>query len=216
MADPATEMVDLGRERLLWAALDQLESEGRGSMSTAALAALADLDEGDFLATFGDVDACLADAYALLTERVGAAVQAGCTAYREGDRGAERDFAAGVRGGVEALLGELTERPRMAHTLTVTYPALGVAEQRRYLEFLTDLSRLLRLRWEADGVDTELPGEVEMLAIGSGEAIVTDEIRAGRGGELAAMAPEILFSILVPYIGAGHARLEMERARTGQ
>ncbi|HTT95502.1 MAG TPA: hypothetical protein VMF55_12580 [Solirubrobacterales bacterium] len=208
-----TEMVDLDRERLLEAALTQLGERGRGAMSVSGLAAAADASVEEFSTAYPDLDSCLADAYELLTRRLFAAIQAGCAADDELPTASERSWAARVRRGLEALLGGLVDDLGAARTLTITYPSLGPVEQARYQGFVEAIAALMREQWKADGGAGDLPDEVEMLAVGAAEAIVVEEIRAGRGGELRRMAPEILFSVLVPYLGAAAATEEMERAR---
>jgi hypothetical protein len=63
----------------------------------------------------------------------------------------------------------------------------------------------------------ELPGEVEVLAVGAVEAIVMERIQAGETASLPELGPEILFSLLVPFVGPGTANeaMEAERARPG-
>jgi hypothetical protein len=52
-----------------------------------------------------------------------------------------------------------------------------------------------------------------MLAVGAAEAIVFEEIEAGRAAQLPALAPAILFSVLVPFLGPEAASAEMQKAR---
>ena len=51
-----------------------------------------------------------------------------------------------------------------------------------------------------------------MLAVGAAEAIVFEEIEAGRAARLPALGPAILFSILVPFLGPDGASAEMKTA----
>ncbi|MGN6557065.1 MAG: hypothetical protein ACTHLH_03535, partial [Solirubrobacterales bacterium] len=61
-------------------------------------------------------------------------------------------------------------------------------------------------------MDEELPSEVELLAVGAAESIIFGEVEAGRAERLPAMMPEILFSVLVPFIGPGRAADAMRSA----
>jgi AcrR family transcriptional regulator len=209
---PSTEMEPLVRERLLEAALTQLAREGREAMSTEALLAAAEVSEADFAADYRDLDACLDDAYERLTIQLDAAVQVGCSTGGGLPVRREIPWPERVRGGLEALLAELADRPEVAATLTGGYPALGPARQARYQGFLERLVAALRVRRETAGVDGDLPGEVDSLAIGAAEAIVFEEIAQGRTRELPAMVPSILFSLLVPFLGPAGAAEEMQRA----
>jgi hypothetical protein len=51
-----------------------------------------------------------------------------------------------------------------------------------------------------------------LLALGAAEAIVLEEVEAGRTEGLPALAPAILFSRLVPFLGPEEAAAEMRRA----
>jgi AcrR family transcriptional regulator len=209
---PRTEMEPLVRERLQEAALTQLGREGREGMSTEALLVAAGVSEADFAGAYADLDACLDDAYERLTMQLDVAVQVGCATGGGLPMDAEIFWPERVRGGLEALLAELAARPELASTLTRRYPALGPARQARYQRFVESFVSALRVRRAVGGVDGGLPGEVDSLAVGAAEAIVFEEIAAGRTVELPGMMPSILFSLLVPYLGAAGAAEEMRKA----
>ncbi len=181
-------------------------------MSVAALLGAADVTEADFAAEYADLDACLADAYERLTARLDAAVRAGCSIGVNWLVAAEIEWPVRVRGGLEALLAELADNPKLARALTRAYPALGPAQQARYQAFVESFAPQFRAGRELAGVEAELPDEVEMLAVGAAEAIVFEEIAAGRTEQLPTMGSSILFSILVPFLGPG-AAAEAERAQ---
>jgi hypothetical protein len=106
----------------------------------------------------------------------------------------------------------------MAEALARSFPSIGPAAQRRYQAFVEGLAPLLAEGRQAPGVACELPGEVEMLAVGAAEAIVFEAIQDGRTVGLAALTPEVLFSLLVPFLGARAAgeAMEAERARVAE
>jgi hypothetical protein len=206
-------MEPLAHERLLEAALVVLDEKGRDGMTVEGLLEAAAVSADEFAAAYESLDACLADAYGGLLARLDAAVRGGCETPGGIVRGDEHAWSLRVRGGLEALLAELADHPTLARSLTSSYPALGPAEQMRYQRFLEGLARHLRAGWEASGLGAELPGEVEILAVGGAEAVLVDEIRAGRARDVTALGPEILFTLLVPFVGATHAKEELERAR---
>jgi AcrR family transcriptional regulator len=201
------------RERLLEVVLARLGEEGRDAMGLAGVLARAGVAEAEFRAEYTDLDACLADAYEWLTIQLDGAVGIGCATGGGQLVDREAGWQARVRGGLGALLVELAADPGMARVLTATYPSLGPAERMHYEAFVASFAARLRLCREVAGEDRGLPAEVDMLAVGAAEAIVVEEIGTGRAAGLVAMGPEILFSVLVPLIGAGAAVEEMERAR---
>jgi hypothetical protein len=193
------------RERLLDAMLEEMVEKGPdGAEIEAALRRVA-LDGGEWLAEFLDKDSCLFAAYAQLTERLARKTAEG---YALG-----HEWPQQVRRGLESLLEELAGAPAVARLLIRTFPAIGPAARARYQEFVESFALLLRGGRELSEMGAELPAEVELLAIGAAEAIVFEEIEAGRTAQLPVLAPAILFSLLVPFLGPETASAEMERAR---
>jgi hypothetical protein len=143
-------------------------------------------------------------AFEQLTERLMEAVMRACG---EGGEWPQR-----VRRGLDALLQELAGRPTVARELTRSFRAIGPEAQVRYDVFVHGLSALLGEGRELSGMAAELPSEVEMLALGAAEAIVLEEIEAGRAAQLPTLGPEILFSVLVPFLGPEGAAAEMDDA----
>jgi AcrR family transcriptional regulator len=200
------------RQRLLENALLELEQRGRDGMAVERLLARADVDEDDFSAVFGDLDRCLDDAYEELTGRLEWAVRERC--HRVGGRpeAPRHDWPSRVRAGLEALLSSLAAQPRLAVALTTAYPSLGSAQQARYYRFVARFEPLLAAGRRFVGADVHLPENVETLAVGATEAIVFDQIQAGKARELEQLGPSILFSVLVPFLGPEGAGAEMARA----
>lgn len=213
MAITRTEMGSTARERLLDAALAALGEDGREALDATRLAARAGVAEDELAAEFADLDACLDAAYEQFVDRLDEAVRNGCRRGRAGaDAGPTEDWSAGVRGGLEALLAELAARPARAVALVRAYPVLGAPRRRCYEAFLAGFPPLLAEgRQLAAASGAALPDEVELLAVGAAEAIVFEAVESGRAGALAEMAPAILFSLLVPFIGADAAAAEMEK-----
>src|SRR5262249_62315205 len=57
----------------------------------------------------------------------------------------------------------------------------------------------------------ELPADTARFAIGGAASMIFDEIRAGRGPELTRILPDLVFAVLMPYIGPEAAEDEMRR-----
>ena len=70
-----------------------------------------------------------------------------------------------------------------------TFPAIGPAARARYQDFVEGFAPLLRGGREFAEAGEELPDEVVMLAVGAAEAIVFEEIEAGRAAQLPALGP---------------------------
>lgn len=193
------------RTRLLEAMLEELTEKGYREVEVAAAAQRARLDGEEWSSMFPDKDACLVAAFDELTGQLREAICAGCLTGS--------DWPGRVAGGLRVLLAQLSSRAAMAEALARTFPSIGPEAQARYQAFVESLAPLLAEGREFSGMAAELPSTVELLAVGAGEAIVFEQIQAGRTAALAALGPEILFSVLVPFLGTARAAAEMEKAR---
>jgi AcrR family transcriptional regulator len=205
--EPAT------RERLLETVLVELGGRGRQQIDPGQALAAAGVSRADFEAEYGGLEACLNEAYEQLTRRLDGAVRAGCGLGAAASGEAAGDWPGRVRRGLEALLAELAAEPGLARALVRGFPSLGPREQARYQAFVESFGPMLAEGRGCAETAEELPREVEALAVGGAEAIVFEEIEAGRADQLPAMTPSILFSILVPFLGPERAAEEMEKAR---
>lgn len=202
---PKTEMQPAARERLLESMLSELAERGYGAMEVADVLTLSGVAKADFEAEFADKDACLFAAYQHLTERLTQKASESCA------RG--EDWPARVRGGLEGLLKELARDPGLARVAVRVFPEINPAARARYQDFVAAFGPLLREGRGLANTAAELPEEVEMLAVGAAEAIVFEEVEAGRAALLPALSPAILFSVLVPFLGPETASAEMVKAQ---
>jgi hypothetical protein len=193
------------RVRLLEAMLEELVEKGYSEVEIPNAVQRAHLHGEQWSALYVDKDACLVAAFEQLTEQLRGAICEGCASGG--------DWPERVAGGLRMLLLRLAARAAMAEALARSFPAIGPAAQARYQAFVESLAPLLAEGREFSGIAEQLPEEVELLAVGAAEAIVFDQIQAGRTTGLVAMGPEILFSMLVPFIGAAPAAKAMEDER---
>ena len=197
------------RTRLLEAMLEELVEKGYPAVEVEAAVARAHLVGARWAAEFPDKDSCLVAAFEELTDQLREAIVEGCMSGG--------DWPSRVASGLRALLVRLAERAALAEALARSFPAIGPTAQRRYQAFVESLGPLLRDGREATGApDCELPEEIELLAVGAAEAIVFEQIQLGETAGLGALVPEVLFSVLVPFLGAPAASEAMaaERARS--
>lgn len=192
------------RDMLLRAMLQELVGKGYREASVDRARQAAGVSAADFEAEFDGKDECLFAAYDQLTETVVARASADC------DR--NDPWPARVRVGLESLLEAVAAYPEMAKAMARSFPGIRPAAYERYVDLLSRFVPLMREGREYSGVDEELPGEVELLAVGAAEAIIFGEVDAGRAERLPQMMPEILFSILVPFMGPDRAVDEMRTA----
>ena len=192
------------RERLLDAMLEEMVESGPEGAEVEAALRRAGLQDEEWLAEFLDKERCLLAAYEQLTERLARKTGEGCALGE--------DWPQQVRRGLEYLLEELASAPAVATLLIRAFPAISPAARARYQEFVESFAPLLSGGRELSGMGAELPAEVELFAVGAAEAIVFEEIEAGRAAQLPTLTPAILFSVLVPFLGPEGASAEMQKA----
>jgi AcrR family transcriptional regulator len=192
------------RDALLWAMLDELAHRGYEEASVERASEAAGIAAREFEMEFRDKDECLFAAYDRLTDLMVEKASVGC------DRG--EPWPERIRSGLERLLEEVAAEPRMAEVLTRGFPGIRPSAYQRYVALLGRFVPFMHEGRDYSEVDEELPGEVELLAVGAAEAIIFGEVDAGRAERLPKMMPEILFSVLVPFMGPDRAADEMRSA----
>ncbi len=192
------------REKLLWAMMAELAEKGYKDTSVEGPLATAGISPAEFEAEFADKDACLFAAYDHLTELALSRATSDCES--------EREWPERLRDGLKNLLETIAAEPGMAKAMTRSFPGIRPSTYERYVELLSRFLPYMEEGRNYSGVDEELPGEVELLAVGAAEAIIFSEVDAGRAERLPAMMPEILFSVLVPFMGPDRAADEMRSA----
>ena len=192
------------RESLFWALMAELAEKGYAETMVEGPLRKAGISAAEFEAEFGDKDGGLFAAYGFLTELTLQTATEGC------DPGLE--WPERIRVGLRDLLEAIAAEPKLARAMTRSFPGIRPTAYRRYVELLERFVPFVREGREYSGVEDELPGEVELLAVGAAEAIIFGEVDAGRASRLPKMMPEILFSVLVPFMGPDRAADEMKNA----
>lgn len=192
------------REALFQAMLEELVQRGYREMSVARAREETGVSTEEFEAEFGDKDECLFATYDWLTEQVLERAGAGCEG---GEPWPDR-----VRSGLVTLLDEFAARPDVAKAVMRAFPGIRPSAYERYVALLSRFVPLMREGREYSESNDELPTEVELLAVGAAEAIIFTEVEAGRTQSLPRLMPEILFSVLVPFLGPDRAADEMRLA----
>jgi AcrR family transcriptional regulator len=191
-------------ERILWSMVRAIAEKGYEAVTIADVVERASVSRSKFYELFDNKEECLFAAY----ERINEILVALVSKAFEG----EAPWPTKVRRSLEAVLQAYAIEPEIARMATVEVPAAGPEAQRRYREAaMRFLPFFAEGRKYAKG-GADLPADLELMSLGGAEAIVFDEVVAGRGATLPSMLPEILFAILVPYVGPEAAAAEMRRA----
>ena len=194
------------RQLILEAMVRVVGRKGYKATSVADVIEEANVSRTTFYKHFEDKHECFLAAYDLVVERVLDAVVANCDA--------EQPWLERMRVGLTTVVELFALDPELARTAIVEVAAAGAdARQRhwnavaRFTEFLADGEQLAG--------DRELPDNIALMAAGAVSGLIFDELLTGRAERLPELLPDLLFAMLVPYIGPSAATAEMRRAAAG-
>jgi AcrR family transcriptional regulator len=159
---------------------------------------------------FSDRETCFLEAYDAVIDVLVAHVS---TAFEStvGQPWPDRIAAA-----LRALVDLLATEHDIARMAMVEVTAVGEDARIRYRAALGRFTYFLEEGRTVSPQAEELPADTARFAIGGATSMIFDEVRAGRGPELRRLLPDLLFAVLMPYIGPEAAEDEMRRvAREG-
>jgi AcrR family transcriptional regulator len=191
-------------ERLLWSMVRVIAEKGYDGVTVGEVVARAGVSRTTFYDEFADKDECLFAAYDRVIDEL--------VAYVADAFSSERDWPERITDALDALLRALAAEPDVAQMAAVEVPAAGPQAHQRYRDALERFLPFLEEGKEFSGRSGELPPEVELMAVGGAEVIIFDEVVGGRVANLPAMLPELVFAVLVPFIGPEDAAAAMHSA----
>jgi len=159
---------------------------------------------------FSDRESCFLEAYDAVIDVLVAHVS---TAFEStvGQPWPDRIAAA-----LRALVDLLATEHDIARMAMVEVTAVGEDARIRYRAALGRFTYFLEEGRTVSPQADELPADTARFAIGGATSMIFDEVRAGRGPELRRILPDLLFAVLMPYVGPEAAEDEMRRvAREG-
>jgi hypothetical protein len=118
-----------------------------------------------------------------------------------------------MRRSLAALLTAIAYRPDGARLAMIETLAAGPRAHERQRAVLATLAPYVDQGRGQTLRGPELPQSLSRVVIGGAAALIYEEVAAGRAGELRRLYPELLYFVLVPYIGHERALLEMRKAR---
>jgi AcrR family transcriptional regulator len=191
------------RDQILTAMVRVVGRQGYEATSVADVIAEAGTTRTTFYRNFEDKHDCFLAAYDALVDRVFARIVSECDGAQS--------WVERVRTGLETLIDFFAEEPEAAKTAVVEVAGAGAGARQKHTDALARFTSYLdagrRLHPES-----ELPEHISTMAAGAVSALIFDELVAERAAELPALLPDLLFAMLVPYIGPAAAAEEMRRA----
>lgn len=190
------------RELILAAMIRVVGRKGYKETSVADVIAEAGTTRTTFYKHFDDKHDCFLAAYDRLVERVFDEVLAGCDG--------EQSWLLRMEKGLATIVELFALDPELARTAVVEVAAAGAEARQRHWNAVARFTEYLEGGRElADG--RELPENISLLSAGAVSGLIFDELLAGRAAQLPEQLPDLLFAMLVPYIGPRAAAEEMRR-----
>lgn len=189
------------RDALLRAMIEAAGSKGYRSVSVADVLAGAGSSRTTFYKHFDDKLDCFLAAYDEAAEAVLNAVAVPCEPGASWTRG----VSSGLQGAIELFRGD----PRLARVVVVEIAAAGAEGQRRRGAMIDRLAELLEKVRDPGG--PAVPPKTATMAVGAALGLFFDEIQAGRTEPLPERLPDLLFAVLVPFMGPRAASAEARR-----
>jgi AcrR family transcriptional regulator len=194
---------DTRRQAILEAMVRVVGRKGYRETSVADVIAEADVSRTTFYKHFEDKHECFLAAYDTVVERVVGEVIAKCDG--------EREWLDRVRLGLGTIVEMFALDPALARTAVVEVAAAGAEARQRHWDALVRLTEFLDEGERLAG-GRELPANIALMAAGAVSGLIFDELLTGRAERLPQLLPDLLFALLVPYIGPGAATEEMRKA----
>jgi AcrR family transcriptional regulator len=165
---------------------------------------MAGVSQENFEEMFGDKDSCFLEAYDRVVDVLIAHVSNAFTSA------ADQPWPERVTAGLQALVELLSAEAGIAKMAIVEVPSAGEARE-RYRAALVRFTPLLEEGREYSDRGKDLPSDTAAFAVGGATSMIFDETRAGRGAELEGILPDLVFAVLMPYLGPEGAEEEMRR-----
>ena len=194
------------REEILAATILVVGRKGYGETTVDDVIAEAGIDRAAFDEQFAGKQECFLAAYDMAVERLFAEVDGNCDG--------RKDWLERVREGLAAIVNLFVLEPELARIAVVEPARVGSEARRRHWNAISRFTQYLA---EGQGLagGRKLPASISLMSAGAVSGLIFEELLAGRPAELPALLPDLLFAVLVPYIGPRAAAAEMRRAGRG-
>lgn len=195
------------RQLILAAMVRVVGDKGYKDTSVADVIEEAETSRTTFYKYFEDKHDCFLAAYEMLVEQVFEEILANC------DGG--QPWLTRVTTGLSTIVELFAVDPALARTAVVEVAAAGSEARQLHWDAIARLTKYLDPGRElAPG--KELPENISLMSAGAVSGLIFDELLAGRAAELPARLPDLLFAMLVPYMGPQAAAAEMRKASAAQ
>jgi AcrR family transcriptional regulator len=210
---PREYVAESQRSRILDGVIEAVAEFGYHQARLHDVITAAGVSRKTFYEYYKDLDDAFLAAYDMHVTALTEAVQqafVGEGAERSGRGGRPRGWPDQIRDGVRAFLGYLVDNPEAAKVALID--ALGASKEAR-------ARRDAALRSFTFFVDSgrgeaayEVPGRTALAVIGGANELIAWEILHGSPAKVGSLAPDIVYMIVLPFLGPKKALAQREKA----
>jgi AcrR family transcriptional regulator len=190
------------RQPILAAMIRVVGENGYEEVAVEDVVAVAKISRTTFYEHFEGKQDCFLAAYEMLVDEV-----IGELAGAGGDEQAWTDRATK---GLTAIVERLAADPVLARAAIVEVGAAGADARLLHRRAIDRLSNCLDAGRDPQR-DWALPKNVSLMSAGAVSGLIFDDVVAGRADRLRTRLPDLVFAMLVPYLGPEAAVAEMRR-----
>lgn len=196
------------RERMLEAMIDTVAEQGYHATTIVEVARRAGVGRRTFYEHFGDKESGFLAAHDWLLERL---ADYAVPAYERPGPWPER-----VRRGLAAILTAIAYRPEGARLAIIEILAGGPRAHRRHLAAIDAFVPYIDQGRSETPLGSALPPNLARIIAGSAAARIHEQVATGHTSDLRRLHPELLYLVLLPYLGHQRAHREMQKAQAHQ
>jgi AcrR family transcriptional regulator len=190
---------------MLEAMIDAVAERGYNHTSIVDVAARAGVGRQAFYEQFGELESCFIAAHDWLLERLANYV---APAYQRPGPWPQR-----ISRGLDALLTAIAYRPQGARLALIEVLAAGPNAHQRHLSAIETFTSYLDQGRDETPLGPSLPPNVARIVAGGVAARIHQQVATGHTSELPGLHRELLYHVLLPYLGHQQAHQEMQKAR---
>jgi AcrR family transcriptional regulator len=194
------------RQPILAAMIRVVGAKGYKETSVADVIEEAETSRTTFYKHFDDKHDCFLAAYEMLVEQVFGEVVANCDG--------EAPWMSRMTNGLTTIVDRFAVDPALARTAVVEVAAAGADARQLHWNAIARFTEYLDAGRDLSP-GKELPENISLMSAGAVSGLIFDELLAGRADQLPDRLPDLLFAMLVPYVGPQVAAAEMRRAANG-
>jgi AcrR family transcriptional regulator len=191
------------RERLIDAMIETTVATGFGHVTVADVIRKARVSRKTFYEHFADKEECFLAAY---DEIIAHLLHDTTAAYS-----APGPWQGRVAAGMRVILELLSSRPKLARFCVIEIMAAGPRALARRDEVMRVFAQFVEPGGDESPPGSDVPARTATAVVGAAYSIVYDEILHGRGAELTALCPDLVYVVLAPYVGRRAAAREAAR-----